>query len=63
MKRISGKYRCLACGKLFDEDEVKKVEESRGEFWGFPCTETMYYSPCCTDDFDDAYEEDELMEE
>lgn len=58
-KRIMGMYRCMSCGKLFDADDVKKVEESRGEFWGMPCTETMYYSPCCTDDFDDAYEEDE----
>lgn len=58
-KRIIGMYRCLGCGKLFDADDVKKVEESRGEFWGFPCTETMYYSPCCTDNFDDAYEDDE----
>jgi len=22
----------------------------------------MYYSPCCTDDFDDAYEDDEENE-
>ena len=65
-KRIQGKYVCLGCGKLFDEEDIKVVEESRGEFWGFPCTERMYYSPCCTDDYDDAYEEnedDELMEE
>lgn len=65
-KKIHGMYRCLGCGKLFDADDVKKVEESRGEFWGFPCTEKMYYSPCCTGDYEEAYEddeEDELMDE
>jgi len=33
-KKISGMYRCLGCGKLFDADDVKAVQESRGEFWG-----------------------------
>ena len=63
MQRIYGKYRCCECGEIFDEDEIKVVEEDRGEFWGMPCTETMYYSPCCMDDFDDAYEDDEEDEE
>lgn len=58
-KRIQGKYRCCECGKIFDEDNIKVVEEDRGEFWGMPCTETMYYSPCCMDDFDDAHEDEE----
>lgn len=64
-KKIIGMYRCLGCGKLFDVDDVRVEHESRGEFWGMPCTETMYYSPCCMDDFDDAYEDDEddFMEE
>ena len=58
-RRIYGKCRCCNCGKLFDEDDIKVVNEDRGEFWGMPCTERMYYSPCCTDDFEDAYEDDE----
>ena len=59
MARIHGKYRCCECGEIFDEEDIVEIQEDRGEFWGMPCTETMYYSPCCTDDFDDAYEEDE----
>lgn len=63
MARIQGKYRCCNCGRLFDYDEVEKVEEGRGEFWGFPCYETMYYSPCCLDDYEEAYEDEDLMDE
>lgn len=59
MARIQGKYRCCNCGRLFDYDELKKVEEGRGEYWGIPCYETMYYSPCCQDDYEEAYEDDE----
>lgn len=59
MVRIRGMYRCKECGRLFYEDEVMVVEESRGEFWGFPCTEKMHYSPCCMGDYDDAYEDEE----
>ena len=40
-------FKCYICGCTFDEPNA--VEESRGEFWGIPCTETMYYSPCCND--------------
>ncbi len=63
MVKIKGVYRCCNCGKEFDADEVKIVEESRGEFWGMPCTERMYYSPCCTDSFEDVWEDDEEVEE
>lgn len=63
MTRIRGKYRCCECGKIFDEDDIKVVEEDRGEFWGMPCTETCYYSPCCEWDYEEIYEDDELMEE
>ena len=59
-QRIYGMYRCKECGNLFDEDDVKIVEESRGEYWGFPCYEKMRLSPCCECNFEDAYEtEDE----
>lgn len=54
-------FRCYHCGKIFYEP--KRVEEPRGEYWGVPCTETMYYSPCCTDDFEEVTEEDEEEEE
>lgn len=61
MAKIVGLYRCCNCGRVFSDHEMKIVEESRGEFWGMPAFETMYYSPCCTDDFEEVYEED--MEE
>ena len=60
MAKIVGLYRCCNCGRVFEHSEMKVVEESRGEYWGIPCTERMYYSPCCTDDFENVYEEDEL---
>lgn len=47
------KYRCVNCGRIFEEDDIVRKEESRGEFWGMPCYETMYYSPCCKDDFEE----------
>lgn len=45
------------CGAVFHEP--KAVEESRGEFWGMPCSETMYYCPVCGDDCFDEEEVDE----
>lgn len=50
-------FRCCDCGRIYDSaDELKKVEESRGEFWGIPCAETMYYCWCGSDDFEDVLE-------
>lgn len=52
--------RCCDCGWIGTGDELKAVEESRGEFWGTPAYETMYYCPCCgSDDIEDDYEPDE----
>ena len=39
-------YKCNCCGELFEEPEVISVEEGRGEYWGVPCSETMYYERC-----------------
>lgn len=52
-------YKCNDCGEVFDEP--KYVQESRGEFWGAPCSETMAYCPHCeSEDFEEYYgEEDE----
>lgn len=61
MVRIKGMCRCCNCGKLFDEDEIKVVEEDRGEYWGIPCYEKVELSPCCDWDFEDI-DDDELME-
>ena len=51
------RFRC-ECGCEFDEPEV--VKESRGEFWGVPCWEDMYYCPACHDScFEEIEDEDE----
>ena len=47
-------YKCNCCGKKFDHPRA--VEESRGEFWGMPAYETMYYCPICgSEDYDDWF--------
>lgn len=51
--KIEGIYRCCECGTVFGEEDIHYVEESRGEFWGAPCWETMSYSPCCDGDFEE----------
>lgn len=57
------RYRCCECGNVFDEDEILEVQESRGEFWGFPCSETCSYSPCCEADYEEFVEDEEEDEE
>ncbi len=48
-------FRCCNCGKLFDWP--REVQESRGEYWGVPCYETNYLSPCCgTEEFEEIEE-------
>lgn len=47
--------KCEDCGWIGDPEELRKVEEPRGEFWGVPCSETMYYCPCCGSDNIDDY--------
>lgn len=51
------RFVCDKCGKEFDWP--KAVQEYRGEYWGVPSYETMYYSPCCEDDFTEITEEEE----
>lgn len=41
-------FYCNHCKSVFDEP--KEELESRGEFWGAPAYESMYYCPCCGDD-------------
>lgn len=63
-------YICLECGAVFEEPET--WEEGRGEFWGFPCSETVSGCPECGGDYEDAvkcrrceewHSEDELTDE
>ena len=52
-------YKCCNCGC---ECGIHAVQESRGEFWGMPCSETMYYSDCWDDDFEEVEVNDEEYE-
>lgn len=58
--KIQRKFRCEECGKIFDWP--KEVQEYRGEFWGMPCSETMYYSPCCEADFEELTDDEDPEE-
>lgn len=58
------KCKCQDCGWIGDDHELEKEEwyESRGEFWGSPCSEHMVEMRCphCgSDDIDEYYENDE----
>lgn len=55
-------YKCNCCGELFEEPEVISVEEDRGEYWGVPCSETMYYERCPHCGEEDDFEEGNLYE-
>ena len=48
------KYICKDCGKVFDGDEIERRYESRGEFWGVPCSEEIAVCPRCGGDFNEA---------
>ena len=47
-------YKCIECEAVFDEP--KTWEEDRGEFWGFPCSETVSGCPECRGDYREAFE-------
>ena len=47
---------CLECGKTFEEDEIKRWKEDRGEFWGFPSYENMSGCPRCYGAYEEAEE-------
>lgn len=54
---MADRFKCCDCGKTFNVPKL--VEESRGEFWGAPCYETMVYCPYCMGDFEDNKEDEE----
>lgn len=52
-------FKCNDCGTIFDSPRC--VSESRGEFWGMPAYEDMYYCPHCGgEDFNYAESIEEL---
>ena len=48
-------YCCLDCGHIFDDDEISIWQESRGEYWGVPCSETMSGCPRCHGNYVETY--------
>lgn len=47
-------YKCVECGNLFEEGEEVVWEESRGEFWGSPCSETLSGCPVCKGNYEET---------
>lgn len=47
-------YKCLECGHIFEEGEQARWCESRGEFWGMPCEESMIGCPLCKGNFEET---------
>lgn len=42
------RYICLSCGRTFEEP-LRCVDHE--EFWGAPCENVYYVSPCCKYDY------------
>ena len=47
-------YKCLDCGHIFEEGEQARWSESRGEYWGAPCSEEMSGCPLCKGDYEET---------
>lgn len=48
-------FRCNDCGHIFDEGEEYTWQESRGEFWGSPCSETLSGCPICKESYSEVF--------
>ena len=47
-------YKCLECGHIFEEGEQENWLESRGEYWGTPCSEEMSGCPLCHGEYEET---------
>lgn len=47
-------YKCYECGHVFDDEEVKRWSEGRGECHGVPAYEEYCGCPVCNGDFEEA---------
>lgn len=60
-------YKCFDCGHIFEDGEEARWEESRGEYWGVPCSETVTGCPLCKGDYEKTVKckrcESECLEE
>ena len=53
---------CCDCETWFDEPNVIEYDESRGEYWGIPCSEHMvecHCPNCDSEDIEENYYEEE----
>lgn len=46
-------YKCIDCGTVFKHPET--WQESRGEYWGMPCSETVSGCPVCRGDYEEVF--------
>lgn len=47
-------YICLDCGHIFEDGEQSTWSESRGEFWGYNCSELVSGCPICGGDYEES---------
>lgn len=55
-------YCCIECGHIFSEDDVTTWQESRGEYWGTSCSETVSGCPHCKGDYVETHKCDSCGE-
>ena len=48
-------YRCEKCHHLFEEGEQATYEESRGEYYGSPCSQTLSGCPLCGSGYEEVF--------
>lgn len=46
---------CENCGGKLDDEDIHQVSESRGEFWGAPCSETVIIGYKCKCGFEEKF--------
>ena len=54
-------FRCLECDAEFEEPV--RFEESRGEYWGVPCSETLWGCPYCHGEYEEIKEDEDEEDE
>ena len=47
-------YKCCDCEHVFEAEEIASWEESRGVYWGTPCSENVSGCPHCHGDYEKA---------
>lgn len=55
-------YRCIECGRIFEEGEEAVWYEDRGEYWGIPCRERVTGCPSCRGDYEEVFQCEECGE-